>query len=310
MKHIMTKPYNNDRGHAYILFDRVNQSPFFKIGKSTNPKQRKEEHERKCQLKGWSSRERPASAISTPMRLERLAQAELQNMKYDPKCSCGVEHIEYFWGETNIGLEALDFWCEWLLRREPYGRDGELKGLWADRLDLFQNHLHGYFRCGSAQCAEQEEEASACQACLRAGWKKWAEPAPEEELDYACRATVSSKWARQCIMKLGASGVINTFNLVAFTEVVGQIISIWKWISDPDVFLWAISLRLLGSWVEPRIYLPGLAFRFLLAVFDAILVVVCVYTRFYYGRGEYEYARPRPGRTRRMKRVSIGEVAQ
>ncbi|KAL4864767.1 hypothetical protein BDV12DRAFT_188658 [Aspergillus spectabilis] len=310
MKDIMVKSYNSDKGYAYILFDRLNHSPFFKIGKSNNPKHRKGEHERKCQLKGWDSRQRPATSISMPMRLERLAQVELQNMKYDPRCSCGVEHVEYFWGEINIGLEALDFWCDWLQRHEPYGWDGQLKGFWVDRLDLFQNRLHDYFRCGRAQCAEQEEEAPACQACLRAGWKKWIEPTPEDELDYACRVTIPSKWVRLSIMKLDTFKIIDNFYLVAFANLVGKILSMWRWISDPNIFLCAISLRLLGCWVEPRIYLPGPAFCFLLSVVDTTLFVICVYTRFQHSRGEFEFAKPRPGRTRRIKRISIGGLLE
>ncbi|KAL4862748.1 hypothetical protein BDV12DRAFT_38955 [Aspergillus spectabilis] len=32
MKDIMAKPYNNNEGHAYILFDGLDHSTFFKIG--------------------------------------------------------------------------------------------------------------------------------------------------------------------------------------------------------------------------------------------------------------------------------------
>ncbi|KAL2818215.1 hypothetical protein BDW59DRAFT_152169 [Aspergillus cavernicola] len=310
MKDIMTRTYKDTQGRAYILFDRLNQSPFFKIGQSNNPRHRKEKHERKCQLKGWASRERPAISIRMPMRLERLAQAELQNIKCDPRCSCGVEHVEYFWGPMDIGLEVLDFWCEWLQSREPYGWDGQLKGFWVDRLEQFQTHLHDYFSCGSLQCAEQDEEAPACQACLRAGWKKWVEPTPEDELDYACRANIPSKWVRLRVLSLSTFSVIDNFYLIAFVNLVGQILSMCRWISDPNVFLCVIPLRLLGFWVEPRIRLTGPALGFLLLVVDTTLFVVCVYTRFQHGRGEIEDARTRPRRTRRTKTVSIGEIVQ
>ncbi|KAL3477442.1 hypothetical protein BJX99DRAFT_269849 [Aspergillus californicus] len=260
-KNIMTKTYKNNEGYAYILFDPLNQSRFFKIGKANNPTSRKGEHTRKCQLKGWASRERPATPIRWPMRLERLAQAELQNMKYIPDCPCGVEHVEF---------------------------SGEF---WVDRLKLFQSRLRDYFSCGRVQCAEEEEEVAACQACLRAGWRKWAEPTPEDELDYACRAAFSSKWVQLRALELGTFRLIKNLYLVEFINLVGGILSIWRSISHPNIFLWAIPLRILGYWVEPRFHLPGPAFLFLLLMIDIMLVIVCVYTRLRYPLEKFGYAR-------------------
>ncbi|KAL4914555.1 hypothetical protein BDW62DRAFT_139001 [Aspergillus aurantiobrunneus] len=283
MKDVLTKSYTDSPGHAYILFDRLGASPFFKIGKSSNPRHRRETHLRKCQLRTWDSREKPATPIRMPMRLERLVQTELQNLNCDPRCPCGVDHVEYFCGEKEVGLEALDFWSAWLQRHEPYDRDGRLKGFWADRLEQFQGHVRDYFRCKSSQCAEQDDGTPACQACLRAGWKKWTEPMPDDELAYTCRTIIPWKCVQRMIQGISRLGPADNFYLIAVVHFIGRVLSAWAWISDPSVFLCAVPLRFLGFWVEPRIRLPA-AFGWLLSVVDATLFVVCVYARVQQGR--------------------------
>ncbi|RDW81549.1 GIY-YIG nuclease family protein [Aspergillus mulundensis] len=153
IREAMTKSYKKSTGHGYILFDRHSESPFFKIGKSADVKRRQKNHQRECKLATWSIISKPARAIRTPMRLERLAQAELRNLSYIPSCACGVAHQEYFWGEKELGLDALAFWAVWLQGKqegeesEPYDCNEQLKPFWADRLDQFQDRINDYFRC-------------------------------------------------------------------------------------------------------------------------------------------------------------------
>ncbi|KAL4957057.1 hypothetical protein BDW69DRAFT_180943 [Aspergillus filifer] len=183
MREFMESNYTDNPGHAYLLYDRSGESPFLKIGKSVRVSVRKGRHQRECQLETWDTKQRPVTSIPRPMRLERIVQAELRNLAYDPSCICGVKHQEYFWVSKEAGLELLDFWAGWLKVHEPYDEEENLKAFWVDRLDQFQENTHVYFRCNSEQCANQDEDAPACQACLRAGWNKWAEPTASEEFE-------------------------------------------------------------------------------------------------------------------------------
>ncbi|KAL4777985.1 hypothetical protein BJX76DRAFT_344480 [Aspergillus varians] len=300
---------NNNKGYAYVIFPPLDQGPF-KIGSTIHPNLRKDDHWRKCHLKGWEFRMRSAAPIRKPLRLERIVQTELQNINCDPKCICGQKHTEYFWGSKDVGLKSLDSWSQWLRHHEPYDCDEVLKDFWVDRLDLFQARIHEYFRCGSPECAEQDEDTPACLACLRAGWRQWAEPTQHDQLDYACRVNIplsSARWSMQWFSKFG---IVDPLYLMAFVNLVGQVLSMWRWISDPRVFLCAIPLRLLGCWVEPRVRLPGPAASWILSVVDTTLFLVCVYTRFQQGLGALEDAKGSPKKTRKAKRVSIGGVTR
>ncbi|BCS21134.1 uncharacterized protein APUU_21566S [Aspergillus puulaauensis] len=299
-----------DMRDAYILFDRLDESPFFKIGKSTDTKKRTVTHLQKCQLRTWASRARPATPIRMPTRLERLVQAELQNLNYVPDCHCTVNHSEYFWGRKDVGLESLDFWCRWLQHNEPYDCDGRLKGFWTDRLELFQGNVDKYFRCDSLVCAVRNEDTPACRDCLRAGWKKWTEPTPEDELDYACRANIPWRQGQHLIKRFSRFGFVNTFTLVSFANVIGLLLSICKWLSEPNVYLSLIPLRLMAFWLEPKTQLPESVVRFVLSFADTVLLVVCVYARFQHRDGSVD-GRGSPRRPpKRAKRSSVGEARQ
>ncbi|KAL6232065.1 hypothetical protein BDW75DRAFT_218570 [Aspergillus navahoensis] len=281
MRKVMLKSYKNEPGHAYILYDNLNQSPLFKLGSSTDIHHRVKEHQHRCQRPSWRSIQRPAGNIPAPARLERLAQRELQNFQCDPQCSCGTEHTEYFWGSKEVGVEVLDFWSGWLQGRdkelEPYDCSGNLRGFWADRLDQFQASIYEHFRCNDSQCAEKEEDAPACQACLRAGWRKWAEPTPADELDYACRMNIPSRAIQRGIQSINSCNLIQTSSLIALVNLIRPVLSVWQRISDPGFFLCAIQLRLLGGWVKPIIRLPDLASSWLIYFVDMTLVVICIY---------------------------------
>ncbi|KAL4996879.1 hypothetical protein BDV10DRAFT_202040 [Aspergillus recurvatus] len=282
MSKVMRNSYKAEPGHAYILYDNLN-SPFFKVGSSTDIHHRVKEHQHRCQRPSWRSIQRPARNIPAPGRLERLAQRQLQNFQCDPQCPCGTEHTEYFWGPKEVGVEVLDFWSGWLQRKdnelEPYDCNGNLKHFWHDRLDQFQGSIHEHFKCDNPQCAEKEEDAPACQACLRAGWRKWAEPTPADELDYACRMSIPSRAIQRDIQSINSLDIIPTSCLISFVNLIRRFLSVWQWISDPDVLLCAIPLRLLSGWVEPKIRLPDLAFYWLQYIIDMTFIVICIYIR-------------------------------
>ncbi|KAL4815463.1 hypothetical protein BDW67DRAFT_164075 [Aspergillus spinulosporus] len=287
LKKVMGNSYKAEPGRAYVFYDDLNQDPTFKLGSSTHIQQRVKNHQLKCRP-SWRSIQRPAVNIPAPARLERLAQKELQNFKCDMQCTCGTEHTEYFWGSKDVGVEVLDFWSEWLQGRgkgelkdmEPYDCNGRLKDFWADRLDLFQASINEYFRCGDPQCAESPEDARACHACLRAGWKRWAEPTRADELDYACRMNISSTTIRGVIQSTMSRNIFGISFLMFIVYLIGHTVSAWQWISDPGVFLLVIPLRLGSGWVGPGGRIPDLASpRLLLCILDMTFIVVCIYAR-------------------------------
>jgi hypothetical protein len=303
MKTVMRNSYKAEPGHAYVLYDDLNQDPTFKLGSSTQIPKRLKNHKQKCRPT-WRSIQRPAGNILAPMRLERLAQRELQNFNYDKQCACGTGHTEYFWGSKDVGVEVLDFWSEWLQGKgkgelkdpEPYDRNGRLKDFWTDRLDLFQASINEYFRCGDPQCAESQEETRACQACLRAGWKRWAEPTRADELEYACRMSISSTTIRRAIQSTISRNIFGLSFLMFFVSLISHIVSAWQWISDPGVFLWVIPLRLGSGWVGPGGRVPDLASpRLLLWILDMTFIIVCIYTRLQQdGAARFTFLVPHP----------------
>lgn len=306
MEKVMRNSYKAEMGHAYVLYDDLNQDPTFKLGSSTQILKRMKTHQHKCRP-SWRSIQRPAGNILAPMRLERLAQRELQNFKCEVQCRCGTPHTEYFWGSKDVGVEVLDFWSEWLQGKgngelkdlEPYDRSGRLKDFWTDRLDLFQASINEYFRCGDPQCADNQEGKRACQDCLRAGWKRWAEPTRADELEYACRMSISSTTIRRIIQSTISRSLFGMSFLMLIVSLISHTVSAWQWISDPRVFLWVIPLRLGSSWVGPGGRVPDLASpRLLLWILDMTFIIVCIYTRLQQdGAARFTFPVPHPSPT-------------
>ncbi|KAL4959520.1 GIY-YIG nuclease family protein [Aspergillus stella-maris] len=297
MREVMECNYTDGPGHAYLLYDRAGKSPFLKIGKSVRVSVRKGQHQRECQLEEWDTKQRPVTSIPRPMRLERIVQAELRNMAGDPSCICGVKHQEYFWVSKETGLELLDFWDGWLKVHQPYDEDECLKGFWIDRLDRYQENAHEYFRCDSEQCADQDEDAPACQACLRAGWKKWAEPTASEELEYACREKFSSSIMRRGFLELDRYNFPPKSWLMCLVHFFAQAVCFWRWITDLKVFFHLIQVRIIAIRMMPQVSLPGQCGSGVLSVVDITLWVLCLYHLFQQTKGAAE-----PGGTPKGKR--------
>ncbi|KAL4744069.1 hypothetical protein BDV11DRAFT_176823 [Aspergillus similis] len=301
MKKVMGNSYRAEPGHAYVLYDDLNQDPTFKLGSSTQIQQRVKNHQLRCRP-SWRSIQRPSGNIPAPARLERLAQRELQNFQCDVHCPCGTEHTEYYWGSKDVGVEVLDFWSEWLQGKgkgelnglEPYDRNGKLKDFWTDRLDQFQASMNEYFRCRNPQCAKNQENAPACQACLRAGWKRWAEPTRADELDYACRMNISSTTIRRGIQSPISRNIFGVSFLIFIVHLIRHTVSAWHWISDPRVFLCVIPMRLLSGWLGPIVPVPDLVSHWLLCILDMTSVIVCIYARLQDGAAGLTFPVPHP----------------
>ncbi|KAL4796696.1 hypothetical protein BDV19DRAFT_387887 [Aspergillus venezuelensis] len=303
MRDAMEYIYTDEPGHAYLLYDRSGKSPFLKIGKSVRVSVRKGQHQRECQLEGWDTKQRPVMSIPRPMRLERIVQAEMRNLAFDPSCICGVKHQEYFWVSKNAGLELLDFWIGWLKVHSPYDEDESLKEFWVDRLDHFQENAHEYFRCDSKQCANQDEDAAACQACLRAGWKKWAEPTASDKFEYACRENFSSSIIRWCFLALDRNNILPKSWRLPLVYSFAQFVSFGRRIFDQNVFLFLIQLRIIAPWIKPQVSLPDPYGSWVLSVVDITLCVVCFYHQFQQTQGASE-PRGTPKGKRSARRTS------
>ncbi|OGM45392.1 hypothetical protein ABOM_005589 [Aspergillus bombycis] len=179
------------KGYAYIFYDPSAQSPCYKIGHSGNVRVRTQQHQSKCQLRKWSSNKSPA--LRDYRLLEKLAHAELRNLRCKPNCFCRVEHREYFLGKAEHGQDIIDSWSRWL-KKNPYNDDGNLKPFWVDRLHVFVDENSGFFHCTAVEDDRHHPESNACQMCLRKGWQKFTDPTPQDIFEYDCRQKVPFAW--------------------------------------------------------------------------------------------------------------------
>ncbi|KAE8132804.1 hypothetical protein BDV38DRAFT_200147 [Aspergillus pseudotamarii] len=180
------------KGYAYIFYDPLAQSPCYKIGHSGNVKVRTQQHQNQCRLRRWSSKKSPA--LRDYKLLERLAHAELRNLRCKPNCFCGAEHREYFLGEAAHGQDILDSWSRWLIEKDPYNDDGNLRPFWVDRLNVLLDGYSRHFHCTDLECNKHHCSSNACQACLREGWQTFIEPTAQDMFEYDCRIKVPFAW--------------------------------------------------------------------------------------------------------------------
>ncbi|KAE8364096.1 hypothetical protein BDV27DRAFT_117983 [Aspergillus caelatus] len=191
-----TPPQEKDskKGYAYIFYDPLAQSPCYKIGHSGNVKVRTQQHQNQCRLRRWSSKKSPA--LRDYKLLERLAHAELRNLRCKPNCFCGAEHREYFLGKAAHGQDILDSWSRWLIEKDPYNDDGNLRSFWVDRLNVLLDGYSRLFHCTDVECNKHHRGNNACQACLREGWQRFTEPTAQDIFEYDCRIKVPFAWGR------------------------------------------------------------------------------------------------------------------
>ncbi|QMW40906.1 hypothetical protein AFCA_004420 [Aspergillus flavus] len=185
-----TRPQEKEskEGYAYIFYDRSAESLCYKIGHSGNVKVRTQQHQNQCQLRRWSSRKSPA--LREYKLLEKLAHAELRSLRCKFTCLCGVEHREYFLGKVEHGQAILDSWSRWLIEKNPYNDDGNLRPFWVDRFQVFLDGYSRFFHCTANEGNQHPLDSNACQACLRKGWQKFTEPTAQDIFEYDCRIKV------------------------------------------------------------------------------------------------------------------------
>lgn len=268
-------------GYVYVLYDPSEETPFYKIGQSKDVERRAKQHNTNCRLETWTTRKSPK--CTNYKTLEKLALAELKNLKYEPNCSCPTQHREYSWGEVADGLNIVRSWSRWLTEEEPFDDECNLKPFWADRLEAFTCGNLGSFNCMTAGCTKEAEEPQACQACLRKGWMTFTEPTSEDRFEYTCRRAISSHWVcwvLQTCHKCFPSYETRLASLVNWVSLGQQL---WDSVSSIQLILVTLFIR--------GIYVTALACwnhgidksEFLDLFLDLFLAVIAAYRLFLVG---------------------------
>ncbi|KAL4742815.1 hypothetical protein BDV11DRAFT_202467 [Aspergillus similis] len=201
--HILrTRSNPASEGFTYVFADPTGRNKFYKIGSAKNVSTRVNDHRNICNISYFRAQKKPATPLWQYKRLEKLAQAELINMSYDPNCICGIQQRQYFWGRAETAFELIDFWSKWLLKHSPYGKSGRLLPFWEHRLRVFEAKIQKKFDCQGPKCMKNTADAVACPICLRAGWKAWAEPSGLDKIEFVSRAQIGSPLVHKILLYL------------------------------------------------------------------------------------------------------------
>lgn len=232
-----TRPQEKEskKGYAYIFYDPLAQSPCYKIGHSGNVKVRTQQHQNQCRLRRWSSKKSPA--LRDYKLLERLAHAELRNLRCKPNCFCGAEHREYFLGKAAHGQDILDSWSRWLIEKNPYNEDGNLKPFWVDRLKVLLDGYSRLFHCTDLECNKRNLGSTACQACLREGWQTFTEPTAQDIFEYDCRIKVPFAWSRSLLQTCFGRFPSYETELVRMSDYIAFVCHTWDSASSVQLIL-------------------------------------------------------------------------
>ncbi|KAL4921499.1 hypothetical protein BDW62DRAFT_208466 [Aspergillus aurantiobrunneus] len=199
---LRTKSNPPGDGFTYVFADPTGRNKFYKIGSAKNVSKRANDHHNICNLSYFRSQKKPATPIRQYKRLEKLAQAELINMSYDPNCVCGTQQRQYFWGREQTAFEILEFWSKWLVTYSPYNKNGQLLPFWEYRLRVFEANIQKCFDCQGSKCIKRTADPVACPICLRTGWKAWAEPSGLDKIEFACRTQINNEWVHKALLYL------------------------------------------------------------------------------------------------------------
>ncbi|KAL2819708.1 hypothetical protein BJX63DRAFT_445304 [Aspergillus granulosus] len=232
-------------GFTYVFADPTGRNKFYKIGSAKNVSKRANEHRSICSLSSFRVQRKPAIPIRQYKRLEKLAQAELINMSYDPNCVCSVKQHQYFWGREQTASELLEFWSKWLGKHSPYDKDGNLLPFWEHRLRVFESNIPKYFDCQGAKCMKYSTDTLACPICLRAGWRAWAEPNGREKIEFASRTQIGSEWGHKILMYLHKYIPIKEDIYLATVDGISWAISQMDRFKSPALLLNLLYARLL-----------------------------------------------------------------
>ncbi|KAB8264776.1 hypothetical protein BDV32DRAFT_160194 [Aspergillus pseudonomiae] len=222
------------KGYAYIFHDPSAQSPYYKIGHSGNVKVRTQQHQKQCQLRKWSAKQSPA--LRDYRLLEKLAHAELRNLRCKPNCFCRVEHREYFLGTAAHGQDILDSWSRWL-KKDPYNDDGNLGPFWVNRLNVFVDECSGFFHCTAIEDTRHHLDSNACQACLRKGWQKFTNPTAQDIFEYDCQTRVPFAWGRLLLQACYSRFPYYETKLACIIDCIERVCRMWDSVSSIQVIL-------------------------------------------------------------------------
>ncbi|KAL2870733.1 putative C6 transcription factor [Aspergillus lucknowensis] len=242
---LRTKSSPAGEGFTYVFADPTGHNKFYQIGSAKNVSKRANEHRGICNISSFRVQRKPSIPIRQYKRLEKLAQAELINMSYDPNCVCSIQQRQYFWGREQTAFEILEFWSKWLLRHSPYDKNGHLLPFWEHRLRAFESNIPKYFDCKQARCIKRTTDTVACPICLRAGWKAWAEPDGRDKIEFASRTQLGGEWANKILMYLYKYVPIPENIYLASVDGIGWAVSQWDRFKNPALLLNVLYARLL-----------------------------------------------------------------
>ncbi|KAL4803797.1 hypothetical protein BDV18DRAFT_153640 [Aspergillus unguis] len=218
-------------GFAYIFADITGRSKFYRVGSARNiPRQN--EHRNACSISYFRIQKKPSTPIWQYKRLEKLAEAELVNMSYEPNCTCNVKQRQFLWGREQTAAEILDSWSSWLVGQSPYDRTGHLLPFWEHRLRLFEENIDKYFDCKGSRCMKRTTDSVACPICLRAGWKAFVMPSGLDKIEFASRTQAAAQWAHRVLLYLQNYIPISDKLLVPLVNGIEQASSMSAAMSD------------------------------------------------------------------------------
>ncbi|KAI9698795.1 MAG: hypothetical protein M1836_003905 [Candelina mexicana] len=121
-------------GYIYML-QRESSPGFIKIGRSTHPDARIEEHRGRCKYKPTRIRDDESTSVRYHKKLEYLVHKELQYYRRSERACTGClkRHVEWFEVDSDVARATIKRWRDWMLTH-PYGDDGNLKDFWQSHL--------------------------------------------------------------------------------------------------------------------------------------------------------------------------------
>ncbi|KAL4937182.1 hypothetical protein BDV06DRAFT_203471, partial [Aspergillus oleicola] len=260
---LRTKSNPPGEGYTYVLADPTGRNKFYKIGSAKNVSQRANEHRSTCNMSYFRVQRKPANPLKQYKRLEKLVQAELINMSYDPNCACNIPQRQYFWGREQTAYELIEFWSKWLTKQSPYDRKGHLLPFWEYRLRAFEANIQTYFDCQGANCIKRTMENVACPICLRSGWKSFTEPSGRDKIEFCSRTQIGSEWVHKALLYLYKYLPVKDSVWVTSIDGVAQAASFCGQFKSSTMLLNLLYARLLIPMLWSTIFTAAEYFSFL-----------------------------------------------
>ncbi|KAL3436209.1 hypothetical protein BDV09DRAFT_184381 [Aspergillus tetrazonus] len=274
--HILrTRSKPASEGFTYVFADPTGHNRFYKIGSAKNVSTRANDHRKICNISYFRAQKKPATPLWQYKRLEKLAQAELVNMSYDPNCICGIQQRQYFWGRAETAFETIEFWSKWLLKHSPYDKNGRLLPFWEHRLRVFEAKIQKNFDCQGAKCMKHSADAIACPICLRAGWKAWTEPSGLDKIEFVSRTQIGSPWVHKILLYLYKYIPIQDSVWVTSIDGLARAVALCDRFKSPAILLNLLYARLLIPMLWSTIFTTAEYFSFFAIV--EILLFSAIY---------------------------------